>query len=89
MSERVQIAGEQIEEALEMFETMLFHRLKEKGYGTFASTHEILGIITEEFQELVDAVKNNSVGEVHRELLDLAVGAVFAIACINQKTIDW
>jgi NTP pyrophosphatase (non-canonical NTP hydrolase) len=61
-------------------------RLIEKGRGAFVSTHEILGIITEEYYELVDAVRSDVVDDVRSELLDIAVGCIFGIACINENT---
>jgi NTP pyrophosphatase (non-canonical NTP hydrolase) len=41
-------------------------------YGTFASTHEALGVALEEFQELTDAVRSNVLQDVASEALDLA-----------------
>jgi len=64
-------------------------RLKHRGEGTFASQHEILGIITEEYHELVQAVHGNDKDELIEELLDVAVGAVFGIASIIAETTDW
>jgi NTP pyrophosphatase (non-canonical NTP hydrolase) len=44
-------------------------------YGTFASTHEGLGVACEEWDELRDAVRRNHLLDVQAECLDLA--AVF------------
>jgi NTP pyrophosphatase (non-canonical NTP hydrolase) len=41
-------------------------------YGNFASTHEALGVIWEEFCELSDAVRANDPGEIMDEALDIA-----------------
>ena len=67
----------------------LKYRLEQKGYHSFASTHEILGIITEEYHELVDAQKSNNISEIRHELLDVAVACLFGVACIEQNSIDW
>lgn len=64
-------------------------RLKEKGNGAWLSRHEILGIIAEEYTETVDAVHSGTLENVKQELLDLAGGCFFAVACIDQKTLDW
>ena len=72
----------QISEALKI-------ALKHKGSGTLSSTHEILGIVTEEYLELVDAVRANEQREVKEELLDIAVACVMGIACIDAETLDW
>ncbi len=64
-------------------------RLKQKGPGSYASSHEVLGIITEEWKELIDAVQLNSMEDVDKELVDIAVGCVFAIACIRENGLEW
>lgn len=88
MSEREQITQEKIEMALKIVEETLKYRLDEKGYGTFCSSHEVLGVLTEEFYELVEAVKSNDIMKVEKELIDVAVGALFGIACILQNSVD-
>lgn len=44
-------------------------------YGGFASTHEALGVITEEYDELREAIKENDMQAVMREALDIAAAA--------------
>ncbi|MFA5262045.1 MAG: MazG nucleotide pyrophosphohydrolase domain-containing protein [Candidatus Omnitrophota bacterium] len=68
---------------------LLFRLMEQKGYGTWTSRHEILGFLTEEYAEVVEAVHSGSLDELKEELLDVAVGCIFAIACINSKTLDW
>jgi NTP pyrophosphatase (non-canonical NTP hydrolase) len=41
-------------------------------YGDFASTHEALGVASEEWDELREAVRSNKLGSVEWEALDLA-----------------
>jgi NTP pyrophosphatase (non-canonical NTP hydrolase) len=41
-------------------------------YGHFASTHEALGVMSEEWDELRDAIRSNALGSVEHECLDLA-----------------
>ena len=65
-------------------------RLEQKGKGAWISRHEILGIITEECDvELKEAVHSESNQQIMAELCDIAVGCVFAMACIEQGTLDW
>lgn len=45
-------------------------------YGEPSSSHESLGVITEEFHELVEAVKSNSATAVKREALDVAAACI-------------
>ncbi len=86
---RTQVDHITIQHAIEELKKKIDFRLHEKGKGTFASRHEILGIIEEEMHELNDAIKKDSLKEVKEELLDVAVAAVFGIACINNGSLDW
>ena len=87
--QRTQITETQIDKAMEELKTKLKLRLEEKGYGTFASTHEIAGVIDEEYRELQEAVHYNNREDFKDELLDIAVGAVFGVACVNAETLDF
>lgn len=66
--------------------------LKQKGYGSFSSTHEIAGVITEEYEELRAELRNRKHGSVNKlkhELKDLAFACLFALACVEQNELDW
>lgn len=86
---RIQLNEKQISEAINKIQQQLIITLDKKGYGTFASSHEILGIITEEYKEFIDAVHNNNYYEISNEIIDLAVVCIFGLTCIDQRTIDW
>lgn len=61
-------------------------RLQKKGFGAYASRHEILGIVTEEFQELTEAIrKDDAEGYDHysKECLDIAVAGIFGYICMK------
>ena len=45
-------------------------------YGPFTSSHEALGVITEEFWELVEAVRSNSFLSVEQEAIQLAAACI-------------
>lgn len=64
-------------------------RVGEKSNDSLASIHEGLGIITEEFHELVEAVRSNNHAKVVDELLDIEVGCMFLRACIVEGTLSW
>jgi len=69
---------------------MLAYRLNQKGTGTFASSHEVLGVVCEEFRELEDAVQGKEgLGNIKDELLDIAVACVFGAACIDAGGLEW
>ena len=57
----------------------LDRRLRKHGAGIYASHHETLGIIAEEYQELIEAITSNDPSEVRKELFDVAVAALFGI----------
>lgn len=85
---RPEITPEQLERTMERVVTRLKSRIRQKGRGSFSSKHEILGVITEEYNELVEAVHGKE-SSVYEELMDLAVGSIFSLACIYYKTVDW
>jgi len=75
--------------AIDTVRLKLSSRLLEKGCGAFVSRHEIFGIVAEEYDELLEAVRSKSLECVHDELLDIAVACVFGMACICENTTDW
>jgi len=86
---RHQVSEESIDIAVNCLAEKLKYRLKEKGYGTFASRHEVLGVVGTEYMELGEAVEHKTMKDVEEELLDVAVGCVFGVACIKEKSLDW
>ena len=89
MMGRTPISKESRDLAVRAVSLLMENRLAEKGDGAFASRHEILGIVTEEYAELIDAVHRGGPSEINLELLDLAVAAVLGIACIYDRSLDW
>jgi NTP pyrophosphatase (non-canonical NTP hydrolase) len=87
--DRMLVTPESIEEAKKLVNVFTDTQLRLKGWGTFASRHEVLGSITEEYFELIDAIHHNDVYACEKELADIAVAAIFGIACIKQKSLDW
>lgn len=87
--ERVQLTDKQVMDAVNKTIEKLQFRLDQKGYGTFASRHEILGVIAEEYNEFAEAVHSKNYEEMKAEILDLAVGCIFGLACFDEDTIDW
>ena len=82
------VTTDEVEAAVVIFIVGLIARIARHGNGCFASSHEILGIITEEYDELKDAVHDNDRDQIIHELLDLAVPAVFAIACVKTGEVE-
>ena len=83
MVSRPPISSEQIDNAVIELANQLKRRIAQHGSGIHASAHEILGVVTEEYKELVDAVQANTPDAIGNELMDIAVGCVFVYACIQ------
>jgi len=75
--------------AIEFVASELRRRMAEKGPGTFSSTHEILGVIDEEYNELREAVHRNEMIDIEKELADIAVACIFSLACIHEDHLSW
>lgn len=71
--------------AIEALTVNIGRRIEEKGRGAFLSSHETLGIVTEENYELIEAVKGNDPVQVAEELMDIAVSCVFGVASMMVK----
>lgn len=86
---RCEVTNASLDSAEKQLSIWLQKRLNRKGYHTFASIHEALGVLTEEYKELVDAVHGKDQDDIYWELRDIAVGAVFAMACMEDGTLEW
>jgi hypothetical protein len=75
--------------AIKAIRDQLEMRLEEKGCHTFTSSHEISGVITEEYKEVQDAVHLNDQQYLRKELIDIAVGAIWGIVSIDAEGLDW
>lgn len=49
-------------------------------YGDFASTHEALGVLTEEVNELIAAIHSNKIESIRDEAID-AAAVLMRLAC--------
>lgn len=67
----------------EVVREQMNYRLQKHGPGKYASPHESLGIIAEEYHELIQAITKNDGEEIEKELYDIAVAALFAIASLR------
>ena len=65
----------------------LMDRLGRKGPGACASSHEALGLVTEEYDELVKAVRKNDIENIDEELTDIAVCCLYALA--SRRHMPW
>jgi hypothetical protein len=88
-SSRVQATETTILTVMQQVHEKLISRLGQKGFGCFVSSHEALGIVAEEYHELVDAVGSNRPEKVDHEMLDIAVAAVFALVSRQSGGMSW
>lgn len=83
------ITGNVIEQIFTEEKAYLIGRLKQKGYHVLVSSHEMLGIITEEYHELVNTIMKNNLSEINKELSDLVVACLLARISIRTGGQDW
>ena len=53
-------------------------------YGPPASTHESLGVITEEMAELISAIRSNKIQSIRMEAFDVAVSALRLVLAVDR-----
>jgi len=86
---RPQITTKEIDSTLKRVVDWLDKRIKEKGYGSFSSIHEIRGVIDEEIIELKDAMHEKDYAAMEHELKDVIVAGIFGLACLKSGKMDW
>ena len=71
--------------ALTDMESELMKRLNKHGRGSYASVHEVAGVMLEEFTEFSEAIRDDENRQASiDELFDIAVTAIFGIASIRE-----
>lgn len=86
---RVIISDDCIKDVTHELIASLSSRIIEKGSYSFTSSHEILGIVAEEYDEFLEAVRTNDKKQLKKELLDLGVAIIWALASDKIKALDW
>lgn len=87
MNTRVKVEKFFIDVAQHDIRAKLEQRLQQHGPGSYIGPHEGLGILTEEYDELIDAVRSNDRAQVEKELIDIAVGALFGVASLRANSV--
>ena len=82
------ISKDEVRKMLDDFSNFLERKIEEKGDRSFASTHEILGAVSEEFDEFKESIRHNNKEETHHELYDIAVACLWGAASI-RKGVEW
>jgi len=83
---RPEVTQEHIARGILDITKKLESRLKKKGWGSYASRHEIFGICAEEMDELLDELRINTpegYENFAKECLDVAVAGLFGYICVQ------
>ena len=84
---RKELTDADVDRALAWFKTNLERRINQYGNHTCASAHEALGVLEEELLEYKEKIRTHNVEDQMKELMDIAVGAVWAWMSTNDM--DW
>lgn len=76
----VHVSLSSVDGAINRIVEKLHKRINHYGDFCYASRHEAIGLIQEEINELWDAVRENDNDDFESELIDVAVGCIFALA---------
>ena len=79
-STRILVSQKNIDQAVQFFNSELQRRIEQKGQYSHITPHETLGLVTEEYHEMLSAVHQNNAAEFGQELTDIAVGCIFGLA---------
>lgn len=82
---RLYVSEDDLQTGIRILEQSLNKRIGEKGSGAFVGKHEILGIITEEYHELVEVIKNDTnQEEFSNELMDIIIAAIWGYISLTK-----
>jgi hypothetical protein len=84
-SKRTKVTEKNINESIKIIINKIHRKIAKNGGHTYESTHEIYGIIAEEYHELILELHSNRTEDFIFELEDLAVAAIWGIA--SMKTL--
>lgn len=77
------VSKSNIESVMAWLRGQLERRLEKHGHGAYASSHEIAGVMLEEWNEYQRELQMNNRWGQCDELFDMAVTAVFGIASVE------
>ena len=76
---RKQVSQETINQALDIIKAGFNRAIEKHGAGAFVGPHEGLGVLTEEYHELIDAVRSNRPDKLREEIVDVAASAIWML----------
>ena len=87
--ERYNITRNDVKDILDYADNQWNIQLAHYGDGIFVSSHEILGVLTEEIREFENAVQSNDLYKITEELTDILIVALHGLASVKSKKMDW
>ncbi len=88
MNQRKEMSDAEILLSFNTVRDKLLMRLKQKHRGSFIGPHETFGIIAEEYDELLEALRADNVRDFHDELVDIAVAAILGITSLAVNAVE-
>ena len=85
MTDRVQVTRNHLNAAFDLLNARLDSRIDRHGDMSHASVHESLGVIVEEYNELLVEIHANNVQGSADEGIDLALAAIYMVASLIAK----
>lgn len=83
---RTELSDRHFDMAIKLIKDHLNSVRAKRGNGATTSRHEVSGVLTEEYDEFLDTVRNNSSdAEYIHELLDVAVSCAWGIASLGAE----
>jgi len=79
---RVPVSGDQVEAVLRRIMNNLVARAEKHGSLSYLSPHHTFGVLAEEYDETLEALRANDDESFAAELDDLAVVAIFGVASL-------
>jgi len=64
-------------------------RCRDKGYQIYNSRHEGLGVLAEEYHELLEAIRKPGTSLLRAEALDCVIPLLHLIASIDTGQMEW
>ena len=86
---RPEITVKEIVTGIKILEEELSKEVQVKGSHAFVSTHEIVGVIQEEMDELREATHNNNNDDIEKELMDVMISAFWGYVSFVNGKCDW
>ena len=74
------VSQEDISDAIGDLKCMVKQKAKKHGPRVYLTPHNALGIITEEYWELIEAIKSNDPNRIYSEIMDVAVACIWQAA---------